>query len=78
MITKADGFITYERLGTKLRHMLGLGYEVLIVLTDEFWNGYIEFTRERSTTIIIPFESFNVFDEVEVTYNELGMITKNY
>ena len=78
MITKADGFVTYEKLGAKLQHMLGLGYEVLITLTDEFWNGYIEFIREGSTTIIVPFESFNAFDEVEVTYNELGKIIKNY
>lgn len=78
MITKADGYVTYEKLGAKLRHMLGLGYDITVILTDEFWNGYIEFIREGSTTIVVPFEKFNAFDEVEVSYNELAEIRKDY
>ena len=78
MITKADGFVTYEKFGAKLRHMLALGYDITVILTDEFWNGYMEFIREGSTTIIVPFEKFNTFDEVEVSYNELAEIKKDY
>ena len=78
MITKAQGFINFERMGAKVRHMLGLGYECEVVLEDRLGNGIMYFYREGSTTIAIPFKEFNAFDETEIEYNELGTITRNY
>lgn len=78
MKTKADGFVTYERLGKKCHHMLALGYTIEVVLENRLGDGYISFYRENDTTIVVPFTEFNVSDEVEIEYNELGVIKREF
>ena len=78
MKTKADGFISYERMGKKLHHMIALGYEIEVVLEDRLGNGIMYFYHPVNTTIAIPFTEWNVADDVEITYNELGTIKKLY
>lgn len=71
-------FITYERMGNKIKHMLALGYECEVVLENRLGDGIMYFHREDVTTIAVPFTEFNVSDEVEIEYNELGTIKRLY
>lgn len=71
-------FITYERMGNKIKHMLGLGYEFKVVLENREGTGIMYFEREGSTTIAVPIAEFNISDEVEIEYNELGEIQRLY
>lgn len=70
-------YITYERMGRKIREMISLGYNCEVVL-ETFTDGIMYFHHKDFTTIAVPFTDWNTFDEVEIEYNELGTIKRLY
>lgn len=78
MKTLNGEFITYEKMGENIRHMLGIDYTLEVILKDRLGNGIMYFYRENDTTIAVPFTEFNVADETEIEYNQLGKITRKY
>ncbi len=64
--------------GLRIAEKLCLGWNITIILTDEFWNGYMLFTHDNFVSVIVNFEKLNTFDEVTVKYNQLCKIEKEY
>ena len=70
-------YITYERMGKKVREMKKLGYNCEVVL-ETFTDGIMYFHHKDFTTIAVPITDWNTFDEVEIEFNNLGTIKRLY
>ena len=71
-------FIRSDKLGETLRHYLALDYTFEIILHNRLGDGEILFHHPRICTCVVRFKEWNVNDDVEVSYNDLGTIIREY
>ena len=68
-------FVRSDVMGKKLHHLIAMGWEIEVVV-DRFGNGEMLFHHPQSCTNFVEFTEFNVNDEVEITFNELGTVKR--
>lgn len=78
MVKINNKFLTYNKLGEKIAEKMCLGWKVSTILEDRMGNGYFLFEHDEFCTTFVDFTELNVNDEVEITYNKLGELVRNY